>query len=176
MCLGARDHINTYVNDKDSKLIYEVYEDMPPQCPPRLLEEGWAHQPHSWILTDAIPKIKEMVKKNPKTVIAAGGLAALLVAKFGLDPDTAQTAVDKLEPGIVDQFEVSGDIMPGGDTNEIPSHSAWSDTGVDTSRAPGIDPIDAAKDRVRDWKQKMMDKKPTIPGIDKKGTAPGVDF
>ena len=80
--------------NKDSTLIFEAYEDMPPQCPQHLLEEGMSHQLHAWVMGVAIPKIKEMVKKNPKTVIAAGGLVALLAMKFGMDPDTAQQAVD----------------------------------------------------------------------------------
>jgi hypothetical protein len=95
------------MKNNDQELLWEAYEDMPPQCPRHLLEEGLSHQLHAWILSVAIPKIKEMVKKNPKTVIAAGGLAALLAAKFGLDPDTAQTAVDGIDPETLQGLEGS---------------------------------------------------------------------
>jgi len=104
---------------------------MPPQCPPHLLEEGLTHQLHSWVFGKALPKIKEMVKKNPKTVIAAGGLAALLAAKFGLDPDTAQQVVDGMDPETLQGLEGAGDALPSPIDRANFTDSTWSNIHID---------------------------------------------
>ena len=104
------------MNDKDSKLLWEAYTDVPPQCPSHLLEEGLSHQLHSWVLTKALP----WLQKNKGKVAAAGGLAAALAMYMGMDPDTAQSAVDGMDPEISDQFSAAQDFIANAPVSSIP--------------------------------------------------------
>ena len=106
--------------NKDSTLIFEAYEDMPLQCPQHLLEEGMSHQLHAWVLGKALP----WLQKNKGKVAIAGGITAALAMYLGMDPDTAQQAVDGIltDPewsNAVDQLKYAGftenqivDILP----------------------------------------------------------------
>lgn len=104
------------MKNNESKLIWEAYADVPPQCPSHLLEEGWSHQLHSWVLTKAIPWLKQ----NKGKVVAAGGLAAALVMYMGMDPDTAVSVVDGMDPEISDQFSTAQDAIANAPASSIP--------------------------------------------------------
>ena len=56
--------------NKDTQLIYEAYNNMPPQCPSHLLEEGLSHQLHAWVFGKALP----WLQANKGKVAAAGGV------------------------------------------------------------------------------------------------------
>ena len=92
--------------NKDTQSINEAYDNMPPQCPPHLLEEGMSHRLHSWVMGKALP----WLQKNKGKVAVAGGLAAALVMYLGMDPDTAQQAVDGLDPETRQGLEIDGEI------------------------------------------------------------------
>tara|TARA_R110000751_G_scaffold82303_1_gene165661 strand:- start:60 stop:650 length:591 start_codon:yes stop_codon:yes gene_type:complete len=93
------------MRDKDQQLINEAYYNMPPQCPPHLLEEGMSHQLHAWVMGKALP----WLQKNKGKVAIAGGIAAALAMYMGMDPDTAQQAVDGMDPDMIEGLE-GGDI------------------------------------------------------------------
>ena len=96
--------------NKDTQLIYEAYNNMPPQCPSHLLEEGLSHQLHAWVFGKALP----WLQANKGKVAAAGGVAAALAAFMGMDPDTAQQVVDGMDPETLQGLEggVNYDNLP----------------------------------------------------------------
>ena len=94
--------------NKDAQLINEAYYNMPPQCPPHLLEEGMSHQLHAWVMGKALP----WLQKNKGKVAIAGGIAAALAMYLGMDPDTAQQAVDGMDPDVISGLE-GGDPTAG---------------------------------------------------------------
>ena len=113
--------------NKDSQLIFEAYNDMPPQCPPHLLEEGWSHMLHSWLFTKAVP----WLQANKGKVAAAGGVAAALAAFMGMDPDTAQQAVDSMDPETLQGLEGAGDALPSPVDRANFTDSTWSNIHID---------------------------------------------
>ena len=105
--------------NKDSQLIFEAYNDMPPQCPPHLLEEGLSHQLHAWVFGKALP----WLQANKGKVAAAGGVAAALAAFMGMDPDTAQQVVDGMDPETLQGLEGSTETVTSGQmTIDLPNN------------------------------------------------------
>ena len=47
------------MKNNDQELLWEAYEDMPPQCPRHLLEEGLSHQLHAWVMGKALPWLQK---------------------------------------------------------------------------------------------------------------------
>ena len=102
--------------NKDIQLIFEAYNDMPPQCPDHLLEEGPLHQFHAWLNLDALPWLRAHKGK----VIAAGGVAAALAAYMGMDPDAAQQVVDGMDPDTLSGIEGVDPTAGLGALSEVP--------------------------------------------------------